>query len=248
MKHIDYLQAVGLDNQKQVDQAVLICYYHSKETGESQFEPKGIQALFSDFGFNAINVTRVKKALIEKHKMRIIKGMQSTLEFVPTVLQELELQYASLWNDTESIESSSELIDEIKFCGKRRYLDRLIKQINHSYCHNCFDACAVLMRRLFEVLLVLAYQSTGNENAILKPDGTHLMLEGIVKDAKQNKALEIPARISKNFDAFREVGNNSAHSITYTAGQKDITDIQRDYRVMMEDLYNRAGLFKEEKE
>ena len=174
--------------------------------------------------------------------MRIIKGMQSTLEFIPTVLQELESLHASLWHDTESIESNSELIDESKFCGKRGFLNKLIKQINHSYSHNCYDACAVLMRRLFEVLLVLTYQKTGNEAAILKPDGTHLMLEGIVKDAVQNKGLGIPARISRNFDAFREVGNNSAHSITYTAGQKDITDIQRDYRVMMEDLYNRAGL------
>lgn len=242
MKQIDYKQAVRLDDQKQMDQAVLICYYHFKETGESQFEPKGIQTLFSDFGFNVINVTRVRKALIEKHKMRMIKGMQSTLEFIPTVLQELESQYASLWNDTENIESSSELIDESKFCGKRGYLDKLIKQINHTYSHNCFDACAVLMRRLFEILLILTYQSTGNEAMISKQDGTHLMLESIVKDAVQNKALGIPARISKNFDAFREVGNNSAHSITYTAGQKDITDIQRDYRVMMEDLYNRAGL------
>lgn len=242
MKQIDYKQAVGLDDQKQIDQAVLICYYHYKETGESQFEPKGIQALFSDFGFNTINVSRVKKALIEKRKMRTIKGMQSTLEFIPTVLQKLESQYASLWNDTENIESSSELIDEIKFCGKRGYLDRLIKQINHTYSHNCFDACAVLMRRLFEILLVLTYQNAGIEDAISNPDRTHLMLEAIVKDAVQNKALGIPARISKNFDAFREVGNNSAHSITYTAGQKDITDIQRDYRVMMEDLYNRAGL------
>ena len=242
MKHIDYIHAVGLNDQKQVDQAVLICYYHFKETGESQFEPKGIQALFSDFGFNAINVTRVKKALLEKHKMRTLKGMQSTLEFVPTILQELESQYASLWIDIESIESSSELIDENKFCGKRGYLDKLIKQINHTYGHNCFDACAILMRRLFEILLVLTYQNTGNEAVISKPDGTHFMLEAIVKDAVQNKALGIPARISKNFDAFREVGNNSAHSITYTAGQKDVTDIQRDYRVMMEDLYNRAGL------
>ena len=174
--------------------------------------------------------------------MRTLKGMQSTLEFVPTILQELESQYASLWIDIESIESSSELIDENKFCGKRGYLDKLIKQINHTYGHNCFDACAVLMRRLFEILLVLTYQNTGNEAVISKPDGTHFMLEAIVKDAVQNKALGIPARISKNFDAFREVGNNSAHSITYTAGQKDVTDIQRDYRVMMEDLYNRAGL------
>lgn len=242
MKQIDFKKAVELEDQKQIDQAMLICYYHHKETGESQFEPKGVQTLFSDFGFNAINVSRVKKALIEKHKMRTIKGMQSTLEFIPTILQELESRYSSLWNDTETIESNSELIDESKFCGKRGYLDKLVKQINHTYSHNCFDACAVLLRRLFEILLVLTYQNTGNEAAISKSDGTHFMLEAIVKDAVQNKDLGIPARISKNFDAFREVGNNSAHSITYTAGQKDITDIQRDYRVMMEDLYNRAGL------
>ena len=48
-----------------------------------------------------------------------------------------------------------------KFCGKRPFLTRLIQQINFTYGHNCYDACAVLMRRLFEVLLVLAYQNKG---------------------------------------------------------------------------------------
>lgn len=242
MKENDFKQAVGLDNQKQVDQATLICYYHCKGTGEFQFNPKGIQALFSDFGYNSINTSRVKKSLLEKHKMRIIKGMQCTLEFVPTVFQELEAQFSHFWNDLEHIESSSELIDECKFCGKRSFLTKIIKQINHTYGKNCFDACAVLMRRLFEILLILAYQNNGIESDIMRPDGTHMMLEGIVKDALQNKKLGLPARISKHFEAFREVGNNSAHSITYTAGQKDITDIQRDFRVMMEDLYCRAGL------
>ena len=98
------------------------------------------------------------------------------------------------------------------------------------------------MRRLFEVLLVLTYQNKGEEAAITKPDGSHKMLEGIVKDAVQNKNLGIPSRISKNYDAFREVGNNSAHNITYAAGKLDIDNIVRDYRVMLEDLYNRAGL------
>ena len=83
---------------------------------------------------------------------------------------------------------------------------------------------------------------TVDEADITKTDSSHKMLEGIVKDAVQNKVLGVPARISRNFDAFREVGNNSAHSITYTAGKPDIDNIARDYRVMMEDLYNRAGL------
>ena len=141
-----------------------------------------------------------------------------------------------------TIESHDELIEEAKFCGKRPFLTRLIQQINFTYGNNCFDACAVLMRRLFEVLLVLAYQNKGIEADITQPDGSHKMLEAIVKDAVQNKTLGVPARISKNFNAFREVGNNSAHSITYTAGKLDIDNIARDYRVMMEDLYNRAGL------
>ena len=68
------------------------------------------------------------------------------------------------------------------------------------------------------------------------------MLESIVKDAVQNTTLGIPSRISKNFDSFRDVGNYSAHSITYTAGKLDIDKISREYRVMMEDLYNRAGI------
>ena len=68
------------------------------------------------------------------------------------------------------------------------------------------------------------------------------MLEGIVKNSVQNKKLNVPSRIAKNFDSFREVGNNAAHSITYTAGKKDIDDIRGTYRVMMEDLYNRASL------
>ena len=65
MNQYDYKQAVSLNDQKQLDQAVLICYYRYKETGEVQFDSPKIQALFSDFGFNSINVTRIKRSLIE---------------------------------------------------------------------------------------------------------------------------------------------------------------------------------------
>jgi hypothetical protein len=68
------------------------------------------------------------------------------------------------------------------------------------------------------------------------------MLEGIVKNAKTNSVLNFSSRVKKNFDTFREVGNNSAHSITYTASKKDIDDIKIAYRVMMDELYDKAGI------
>lgn len=67
---------------------------------------------------------------------------------------------------------------------ERNYLDRLIRQVNCSYASNCYDAAAVLMRRLFEVLLVLSYQHFGIDDRIKDSSGKgYVMLEGIVKDA-----------------------------------------------------------------
>ena len=154
----------------------------------------------------------------------------------------MEKEYAGLWEDNITIDSDSELIDEQKFVGKRKYLDQLIYQINHSYANNCYDAAAVLMRRLFEVLLVLSYQNNGIDDQIKDSTGKgYIMLDGIVKNAKNNQILKI-SRIKSEFDTFRMVGNFSAHNITYTAGKKDIDDIKLNYRVMLEELYSKAGL------
>ena len=121
-------------------------------------------------------------------------------------------------------------------------VDQLIYQINHSYANNCYDAAAVLMRRLFEVLLVLSYQNNGIDDQIKDSTGKgYIMLDGIVKNAKNNQILKI-SRIKIEFDTFLMVDNFSAHNITYTAGKKDIDDIKLNYRVMLEELYSKAGL------
>lgn len=242
MKILDYKRAVELDNHNQTEQAVLLCYFHNKCTDEQVFDMKGIQELFSDAGYSQINSSRVKKNLLDKKQMRIPKGMKTSLEFIPAIYQDLEQKYASLWEDTDAITSDSELIDETKFGGKRQYLTQLIKQINHSYAYNCYDAAAVLMRRLFEVLLVLSYQHLGIDGEIKDSSGRgYVMLESIVGNAKNNQTLKL-SRIKNEFDSFRMVGNFSAHNITYTAGKKDIDDIKLNYRVMLEELYNKAGL------
>lgn len=241
---LKFVETVSLAAKSEAERAKLLCFYHYKETGEADFTMANISVWLEECNFSKPNTSRLKDHLTKGKGKSFLasKSVKGAIEFVPTVLQAMEREFGALWVDTVTICSNDELFEEAKFCGKRPFLTRLIQQINFTYGNNCYDACAVLMRRFFEVLLVLAYQNKGIEADITKPDGSHKMLESIVKDAVQNKTLGVPARISKNFDAFREVGNNSAHSITYTAGKLDIDNIARDYRVMMEDLYNRAGL------
>lgn len=244
MKLIDFINKTELSNKTEVEKAKLLCFYHYKESGEKQFSMTQISDLMVQCGFNAPNTSRLKNNLVKgKNKLFLrAKTNSSILEFIPVIFQNLEKDLGNLWIDTNTIESDSELIDESKFCKKRNYLDRLIIQINHSYANNCYDATAVLMRRLFEVLLVLSYQNLGIDDEIKDSSGNgYLMLEGIVNNAKNNQTLKL-SRIKKEFDTFRMVGNFSAHNITYTAGKKDIDDIKLNYRVMLEELYSKAGL------
>ncbi len=244
MEVLDFLDLCKLNNKTEVERAKLLCFYHYKETYTRHFSMSMISDFMVESGFGNPNTSRLKDKLTSgKQKVFIaVKGEKGVFEFIPVILQEMERELGILWNDTVKIDSSSEMIDEIKFAGKRKYLDRLIMQINHSYANNCYDACAVLMRRLFEVMLVLSYQNIGIDDEIKDSTGSgYVMLDGIVTNAKNNARLKL-SRIKNEFDTFRKVGNFSAHSITYTAGKKDIDDIKLNYRVMLEELYNKAGL------
>jgi len=246
MRILDFVKTYDLVTMSQLEKAKMLSYYHYKECGETKFTMALISELMEKAGFGAPNIYRLKQSLIggNRGKGKVFltsKTQQGALEFVPVVLQEMDSSIGKAWNDTTIIISDSEIIDETKFCGIRGYLTKLIQQINSSYRNNCYDACAVLMRRLFEVLLILSYEKLQIDDTIRAPDGKYLMLEGIVNNAKTNTTLKL-SRIKNKFDSFREVGNNSAHSITYTAGPKDIDDIKRDYRVMLEELYNKADL------
>lgn len=244
MQISDFIELTDLKSKSESEKATLLCFYHYKETAENNFTMSLISDLMLNSGFNAPNTSRLKDK-ITKGKARAFlktKGKTKSIEFVPAVLQTLEKNMCDLWNDSTTIKSDSELIDENKFCGYRGFLDRLITQINNSYANNCYDAAAVLMRRLFEVVLVLSYQNLGIDSEIKDISGNgYIMLDGIVKNAKSNQKLNL-SRIKNEFDTFRMVGNFSAHNITYTAGKKDIDDIKLNYRVMLEELYNKAGL------
>jgi len=244
MKLLDFLDLTNLSTRTESERAKLLCFYHYKETGKCQFTMALISYLMQQCRFNAPNVSRLKEKLINgKDKVFLtVKESKARFEYIPVILQGLEKEFGDFWDDTETIESDSEIIDETKFCGKRKYLDKLITQINHSYAYHCYDGCAVLMRRLFEVLLVLSYQHLGIDDEIKNATGSgYKMLDSIVNNAMSNSVLKL-SRIRNEFDTFRMVGNFSAHSITYTAGKKDIDDIKLNYRVMLEELFTKAGL------
>lgn len=244
MKILEFIEKTEFNKKNEAERVKLVCYYAYKEQGVSIFSMVEIAEYLVDFGCNKPNLSRLKEKLLKGKDKSFInsKSEKNKIEFILATKENMDRQYGILWEDTETILSSSEIIDETKFCGKREYITKIIKQINSSYMHNCYDACAVLMRRLFEILLVLSFQNNQIDNLIKDSSGNgYVVLERIVAVAKDDQTLKL-SRIKSKFDTFRQVGNFSAHGITYTAGAKDIDDIKMDYRYMLEELFNKAGL------
>lgn len=98
------------------------------------------------------------------------------------------------------------------------------------------------MRRVFEIVLILAYENKGVENEI-KVNGDYVMLERIVANAVQNATLHI-SRSRNEYDAIRDLGNFAAHKIHFNTRKSDIDNIKQTYRVCLEELYYIAGLLK----
>lgn len=240
----EYADRINLKKLRELEKAVLLTFYQYKTSGQTHFSMRAISDIMSEFGQSKPNTARLKKKMLATEFFKKDNNDPGFIRFTDIGLDILGREQRDWWEDYISIDSYSELIDETKFCGYRGYLDSLIRQINHSYANNCYDAVAVLMRRLFEITLIHAYQSHDIDAEIRAQSGSgYQALEKIVANAKSNRTLKL-SRITKRFDDFRNLGNYSAHSITYIASKNDIDDVKQDYRAALEELYYKAGLIR----
>ena len=240
---LDYIEKTDFCSKQQAAKAELLLYYLYKENEIQEYSSKNINAIFSDAGHkNTLNTSRIIKTLTKDEVLREIPDSKpKEYEFVPVALQRLERQYAKLWLGLEYVESNSEVINEERYCGKRSAIDKFIKEINCCYSQHCFNACCVIMRKLFEILLILSYQKLGIDDEI-KTDNGYQMLSKIVSNAKNNKMLAL-SRNKQKYDIFRDLGNYSAHNVYFVATYQEIDNIKLDYKAMMDELYQKAGLF-----
>ena len=238
MELSQFVDEVSLADKIELEKAKIIAFYDCVNNNKSTFLFKDIVMHLQNVGQPISNTSRLKKYLAKSKDFKKIS--ENEYMITPASRQKLSTEYGKLINNEDIIVSGNEVLDESLFIGKRGYLDKLIKQINHCYRNNCFDACAVCMRRVFEITLILAYEKKDVQDQI-KENGDYVMLEKIVADAVKNKSLHI-SRSRKEYDEIRELGNYAAHKIHYNTRKKDIDEIKQTYRVCLEELYYIAGL------
>lgn len=126
--------------------------------------------------------------------------------------------------------------------GTRGYIETVANQVNGCYEKGWYDACAVMIRRLIEMLLIETFESKGLENKIKNSQGDFLVLDEIIDKAIAEPSWNLARNSKRALPRLKKVGDLSAHSRRYNAHYKDIEAIIDDVRVVVQEFVYLASL------
>ena len=120
--------------------------------------------------------------------------------------------------------------------GTRGYIEKVANQIYGCYEKGWYDACAVMIRRLVETLLIEAFENNKIESKIKNSQGDFLVLDKIIDKALTEPSWNLSRTTKKALPLLKKVGDLSAHNRRYNANLKDIESVLDDVRVVAEEF------------
>jgi hypothetical protein len=129
----------------------------------------------------------------------------------------------------EPSEASEELFSMEFVRETKHYIKFLAEQANDCYRHGWYDACAVILRRLIEILIIECFEKKKIEHVIKDKDGNYYMLEALIKKFRNETAWQVGRNLRNNFeklDGLKKVGDMGAHGklLVSVSHLKDLRD------------------------
>ena len=137
--------------------------------------------------------------------------------------------------------ATDRIIDTALVMGAPGNFVRVVDQINGTYERGWYDACAIMLRRLLEMLIIEAYVANGMKDKIKGENGRFLRLNGLIRRAcsESSWALDDNGAILRRLNA---IGNWSAHKRRFVANRDDIDKHVSELRIVIQELVFLAKL------
>ncbi len=128
--------------------------------------------------------------------------------------------------------------------GTRGYIEKVSNQINGAYENGWYDACAVMLRRLIETLIIETFEQHGIASKIQNSAGDFLYLRDLIDKMLAEKTWNLSRNTKQALPKLKDVGDKSAHSRRYVAQRGDIQPLLTDIRTVVQELVYLSGLKK----
>ena len=174
----------------------------------------------------------------------VVKGIDSAREAFRLAKSLQSAAPASFVPPSEDTRPSTEqILPHAIVRDTRGYLERVCAQVNGCYERGWFDACAVMMRRLVETLIIEAFEHHRIADRIKNPStGDFLFLKDLVDRTVRETTWNLGRNAKHALPRLKMIGDQSAHSRRYVAHREDIDRVAHDFRCVCQELIFLAGL------
>lgn len=124
----------------------------------------------------------------------------------------------------------------------RGYIERIVYQVNGCYECGWYDACAVMMRRLLETLIIEVFEHHRITAKIKNSNGDFLHLADLISATISQTTWNLGRNTKQALPRLKSLGDQSAHSRRFVAHREDVDMVQADFRTVAQELLFLAEL------
>jgi hypothetical protein len=124
----------------------------------------------------------------------------------------------------------------------RSYIQAVANQINGTYERGWYDACAVMIRRLIETLIIEMFEAKGIAAKIKNSAGDFFFLRDLIAKCLDEPAWNLSRNCKEALKRLKDVGDKSAHSRRFIAHKNDIESLRPDMRLVVQELISIADI------
>ena len=140
---------------------------------------------------------------------------------------------------------TARVIDPSSVAGTRGYLEKVADQINGTYENGWYDACAVMLRRFVETLIIETYIAKNIEARIKDANGDFLTLQMLIDKARSEPDLNLSRNTKRVLLRLKKLGDLCAHNRRFVAKRSYFDelfeDLHLDMQTLIEDFLHEAG-------
>lgn len=141
---------------------------------------------------------------------------------------------------------SERVIDSDLLSNTKSYMQSVARQINGTYENGWYDACAVMLRRFVETLIIETYIAKGIESNIKDGSGNFFALQNLIDKATSGSDLNLSRDTKKILRKLKTLGDRSAHGRTFVANRNYFDQLFEhlylDMQTVIQDFLNEAGI------
>lgn len=236
-----FSKAISGYSLTEVDIAVALIWFISHEDHAIEISAKDVAEIIIDQRIkSSINVSRLSLNL-SKHGDLVKGKSRNSYKIRASSEKKLSDLYRE-YRRAENIRVGEHVLSFSVSLGGRAHLEAIRREVNGCYEIGCYNSCAVMCRRLVELLLIEAYDNAGKLDDVRDSSGNIQIFSELISRAKSGKLIKLSRNLPSLLDRVKATGDGAAHSRFYTATKRDIDDMNPALRHAVAELAALGGL------